>query len=123
MHTANPHRPRTLPHLGGHPLKKPAGVPTSGKPVAHFTVISDSRYRDRDTGEWTDAGSTAVRVTAWGTLAEAVADQLTKGAKVTVTGHKLAAAAYINRDGEAAAALEIVADQVSLDLRQPAGRS
>lgn len=90
--------------------------------MAHFTVISNSRYRDRDTGEWADAGSTAVRVTAWGSLAEAVTDQLGKGAKVAVTGRKLTTDAYINRDGEAAASLEVTAGQVSLDLRQPASR-
>ncbi|MGH3098510.1 MAG: single-stranded DNA-binding protein [Streptosporangiales bacterium] len=104
------------------PLKKPAGVPTSGKAVAHFTVMSNARYQDRDSGQWVDAGATAVRVTCWGTLAEAAADQLTRGAKVTVTGHKLAASSYVNRDGEAAATLEVTADQVHLALRQPAGR-
>jgi single-strand DNA-binding protein len=100
-----------------------ASLTQSGKPVAHFTVISNTRYRDAETGEWTDGTATAVRVTCWGRLAEAAADQLTtKGAKVTVTGHKLAASAYVNRDGEAAATLELTASDISLGPRQPASR-
>lgn len=99
-----------------------ASFTQTGKAVAHFTVMSNARYRDKDTGEWTDAGATAVRVTCWGSLAEAAADQLTRGAKVTVTGHKLAASGYVNRDGEPAATLEVTADQVQLNLRQPPPR-
>ncbi|MGH3098189.1 MAG: single-stranded DNA-binding protein [Streptosporangiales bacterium] len=99
-----------------------ASFTASGKAVAHFTVMSNARYRDKDSGEWVDGAATAVRITCWGTLAEAATDQLARGAKVTVTGHKLAASPYVNRDGEAAATLEVTADQVQLDLRQPAKR-
>lgn len=97
-----------------------AGLTRNGKAVAHFTVMSNARYRDTDTGEWVDASATAVRVTCWGKLAEAAAE-LGKGAKVTVVGHKVTADGYVNRDGEAAASLEVIADTVQLDLRQPAG--
>lgn len=99
-----------------------AALTQTGQTVAHFTVISNSRYRDRDTGEWVDGPATPVRVTAWGRLGESAAEHLGKGDRVTVTGHKLAADAYVNRDGEPAATLEVTAHDVQRSLPRPARR-
>jgi single-strand DNA-binding protein len=91
----------------------------SGKALAKFTVISNQRYFDQQTGRWADGARTDVRVTAWETLAENTAETLRKGSHVTVTGRKVEAHAWISdRDDAAHAALELTADDVQISLRR-----
>lgn len=90
----------------------------SGKTVAHFTVMTTARRKDDETGEWIDGLTTAIRVTAWASLAENVGETLGKGHKVTVTGKRLTADPYVNDDGEAKATLELTADEVDVSLRK-----
>lgn len=59
----------------------PAGVA-----VARFNVAVNRRTFDRTTNAWTDQGTDYHRVTAWRSLAEGVAETLTKGMRVIVTG-------------------------------------
>ncbi|ANZ17472.1 single-stranded DNA-binding protein [Streptomyces noursei] len=57
----------------------------NGTAVATFTVAcNDNRKNDR--GEWEQVGTTWLRCTAWQQRAELVAEQLTKGDTVTITG-------------------------------------
>lgn len=84
----------------------------SGTSVASLTLISEDRYRDNETGEWNSRNRTVVRVTAWRQLAEHVANGYRKGDRIKVEGRRVEARGYINRDGEAAASLELTADEV-----------
>lgn len=58
----------------------------SGAAVVKFSVAVNRRTFDRQTNEWKDAGADYHRVTAWRQLAENVAESLTKGMRVVVTG-------------------------------------
>jgi single-strand DNA-binding protein len=58
----------------------------SGVAVAKFSVAVNRRTYDRQTNEWTDAGTDYHRVTAWRQMAENVAETLTKGMRVIVVG-------------------------------------
>lgn len=84
----------------------------SGDTVASLTLISEDRRFDRDAGDWVSFNRTAVRVTAWRQLAEHVANEYRKGDRVQVTGRRVEARGYINRDGEGAASLEVTADEI-----------
>ena len=89
----------------------------SGRAVTNFTVIGNDRKFDEQRGEWVDAHTTAIRVTAWGKLAENLADTLTVGNLVTVTGNRLTASAYTPKDGGAPrASLELTADRIAVEL-------
>ncbi|CAM3430094.1 single-stranded DNA-binding protein [Tsukamurella hominis] len=61
-------------------------VASTGKAVATFTVADDYGHRDRQTNEWIKDGVTFLRVEVWDYLAEACAEKIGKGTKVTVTG-------------------------------------
>jgi single-strand DNA-binding protein len=90
----------------------------SGKAIVKFVVISNERYRDPHTGNWADGQRTDVRVTAWEALAENTAESLHKGSRVTVTGHRVEAHAWIGETDQAAhAVLELTADEVQVGLR------
>lgn len=53
-----------------------------------------------------------MRVTCWRGLAEHVAETYRKGDRVQVTGRRVQARAFVTRDGEPAATLEVTADEV-----------
>ncbi|HEV7755406.1 MAG TPA: single-stranded DNA-binding protein [Mycobacteriales bacterium] len=88
------------------------------KAIAKFTVISNQRHRDPQTGQWVDGRRTDVRVTAWDTLAENTAESLSKGTQVTVTGRRIEAHAFTSQhDDSVHASLELTADEVTIGLR------
>lgn len=86
----------------------------SGKAVANFTVAENHRTKQGDT--YVDDGSTFYRISAWGSLAENIAESLHKGDRVTVTG-QFRTREYTTRDGAQGRSLDITADTVGPDLR------
>jgi single-strand DNA-binding protein len=64
-----------------HPCLAPTGTA-----VAHFTVAANNGRYDPVTGEWVDKGATFLRCSIRCHAAENVAESLTKGARVLVTG-------------------------------------
>ena len=58
----------------------------SGAAVASFTVASNSRYLDKTTNEWKDGEPVFMRCSVWRQYAENVAESLTRGTRVIVTG-------------------------------------
>lgn len=58
----------------------------TGAAVASFTVAANDRRYDKDTGEWVDKGATFLRCSVWRQAAENLAESLTKGTRVLVTG-------------------------------------
>ena len=70
-----------------------------GKPVLDLRICATPRKKDRDTGEWSDDGSELwVSAPFWGDEAERLAEVLTRGDQVTVTG-SVAQEEFTRRDG------------------------
>ncbi|MBM3669544.1 MAG: single-stranded DNA-binding protein [Actinobacteria bacterium] len=88
----------------------------SGAAVASFTVASSSRVLDKTTNEWKDGDTTYLRCSVWRQYAENVAESLTKGTRVIVTG-RLKQRSYETREGEKRTVMEIDVDDVGPALR------
>lgn len=87
-----------------------------GAAVANFTVASTPRLFDRQTNEFKDGETLFMRCSVWRDYAENVAESLTKGSRVIVTG-KLKARSYKNKDGNDRTAWELEVDEVGPALR------
>ena len=70
----------------------------SGQAVANFTVASTNRMLDKATNEWKDGDTVFIRCSVWRQYAENVAESLTKGTRVIVTG-RLKVRQYETREG------------------------
>ena len=88
----------------------------NGAAVASFTVASSSRYLDKATNEWKDSEPVFLRCNVWRQYAENVAESLTKGTRVIVTG-RLKQRSYETREGEKRTVMEIEVDDVGPALR------
>ena len=88
-----------------------------GVAVVSIRVGSTPRTLNRTTNEWVDGETVWVRCTAWREVAENVAQSLTKGSRVVVTGRLKAPSAYQTAQGEARASLELEIDEVGPSLR------
>lgn len=58
----------------------------AGNAVAVFTVVTDRRRKNKDSGEWESTETSFWDVTAFGQLAENVCESLLKGQRVVVVG-------------------------------------
>src|SRR6202041_709067 len=58
----------------------------AGQPVAKFRVASTPRYLDKTTNEWKDGDSLFLTCNVWRQAAENVAESLTRGMRVIVSG-------------------------------------
>ena len=88
-----------------------------GVAVVSVRVGSTPRTFNRQTNAWEDGETVWVRCTAWREVAENVAQSLTKGTRVVVTGRLKAPSAYQTAQGEARASLELEIDEVGPSLR------
>ena len=88
----------------------------SGAAVANFTVASTPRTFDRQTNEWKDGETLFMRCSIWREAAENVAESLTKGTRVIVTG-RLVQRSYETREGEKRTVVELQVDEVGPSLR------
>lgn len=88
-----------------------------GIAVASVRVASTPRVMNRTTNAWEDGETVWVRCTAWRELAENVAQSLTKGSRVVVTGRLKAPSAYQSASGEARASLEVEIEEIGPSLR------
>lgn len=79
----------------------------SGVPVCNFSLAVNRQWTNRD-GE-TAEKTTWFRITVWQRQAETVARYLRKGSRVLVVGEVEEASAYVTREGEAAATIEVTA--------------
>lgn len=87
----------------------------SGLAVANFTVASSARRFDKATNGYVDAEPIFLRCTAWRTTAENVAESLTRGMRVIVTG-TLKTTSYETREGERRTSLELTVTEVGASL-------
>jgi single-strand DNA-binding protein len=88
----------------------------SGAAVANFTVASTPRTFDRQSNEWKDGETLFLRCSIWREAAESVAESLTKGTRVIVTG-RLVQRSYDTREGEKRTVVELQVDEVGPSLR------
>ena len=87
----------------------------TGRPVANFTVAVNRRSRTPE-GQWEDKLDGFFRCNAWADMAENVAESLTKGARVLVTG-RLQQRSWEDPEGNRRSAVEIQVDEVGPSLR------
>lgn len=88
----------------------------SGVAVANFRVASTPRIYDKQAGEWRDGDSLFLSCSVWRQYAENVAESLTKGNRVIVTG-RLKQRSYETQAGERRTVMEIEVDEVGPSLR------
>ncbi len=89
----------------------------AGIAVASVRVGSTPRTFNRATNEFVDGETVWIRCTAWREVGENVAQTLTKGARVVVTGRMKPASAYQTAQGEARASLELEIGEIGPSLR------
>jgi single-strand DNA-binding protein len=87
----------------------------SGAAVVNFTVASTPRTFDRQSNEWKDGETLFMRCSLWREAAENVAESLTKGMRVIVTG-RLVSRSY-EANGEKRTVTELQVDEVGPSLR------
>jgi single-strand DNA-binding protein len=87
----------------------------SGAAVANFTVAVNRRYKNND-GQWEDKLDGFFRCNCWRDMAEHVAESLTKGTRILVTG-RLQQRSWEDQDGGKRSAFEIQVDEVGPSLR------
>ncbi len=88
----------------------------SGAAVANFTVASTPRTFDRQTQEWKDGDALFLRCNVWRQAAENVAESLTRGARVVVSG-RLKQRSFETKEGEKRTVVELEVDEVGPSLR------
>ena len=87
----------------------------NGAAVVKFRVAVNKRYKD-EAGNWKDGETSYFTVNAWRTLAENVAESLTRGTRVVVAG-RLQMRSWETQDGDKRTVVEIEADEVGPSLR------
>ena len=85
-----------------------------GLSVANFAVAVNERVKNNSTGEWEDRAN-SIDCTMFGRRAEALAQYMTKGTKVTIEG-KLRWSQW-EKNGEKRSKVEVVVDEVELMAR------
>ena len=93
----------------------------SGQPVAKFRVASTPRFKDTQTGEWKDGDSLFLTCNVWRQAAENVAESLTRGMRVIVSG-RLRQRSYETKEGEKRTVYEVEVDDVGPSLRNASAK-
>ena len=88
----------------------------SGAAVAKFRVASTPRVLDKTTNEWKDGDSLFLHCQVWRQPAENVAETLTKGMRVILTG-RLKQRSYETKEGEKRTVYEVEVDEIGPSLR------
>jgi single-strand DNA-binding protein len=88
----------------------------SGAAVANFTVASTPRTFDRASNEWKDGEALFLRCNIWRQAAENVAETLTRGARVIVSG-RLKQRSFETKEGEKRTVIELEVDEIGPSLR------
>ncbi len=89
---------------------------SSGVAVANFTVASTPRTFDRNSNEWKDGEALFLRCSIWRQAAENVAESLTRGARVIVSG-RLKQRSFETREGEKRTVVELEVEEIGPSLK------
>jgi single-strand DNA-binding protein len=87
----------------------------NGAAVVKFRVAVNRRFKD-EAGNWKDGETSYFTVNAWRTLAENVAETLSRGTRVLVAG-RLQMRSWETQDGDKRTVVEIEADEIGPSLR------
>lgn len=90
-------------------------IPT-GAAVANFRIASTPRRFNSQTNQWEDGEALFLTCNVWRQAAENVAESLSKGMRVIVTG-RLRQRSYQDREGNNRSSYEIEVDEVGPSLR------
>ena len=88
----------------------------SGAAVCNFTVASTPRTFDRNSNEWKDGDALFMRCNIWREAAENVAESLTRGSRVIVSG-RLKQRSYETNEGEKRTVVELEVDEIGPSLK------
>jgi single-strand DNA-binding protein len=88
----------------------------NGAAVANFTVASTPRFMDKATNEWKDGDTLFLRCNIWRQAAENVAESLTRGTRVIVSG-RLKQRSYETKEGEKRTVYEVEVDEIGPSLK------
>lgn len=89
---------------------------TQGAAVASFRVASTPRRYNSQTNQWEDGEALFLQCSVWRQAAENVAETLTKGMRVIVSG-RLRQRSYETREGERRWVFEVDVDEVGPSLK------
>lgn len=87
----------------------------NGAAVVKFRVAVNRRFKD-EAGNWKDGETSYFSVNAWRSLGENIAESLTRGTRVVVTG-RLQMRSWETQDGDKRSVIEIEADEVGPSLK------
>lgn len=88
----------------------------NGSAVANFTVASNSRYFNRNSGQWEEKATMFIRCEAWRSQADNIAETLKKGMRVMVHG-ELSISTYSKQDGSTGTSVDIKNAEVAVSLK------
>ena len=88
----------------------------SGSAVANLTIASTPKTFDRNSNKWKDGETLFLRASVWREMAENVAESLTKGMRVIVTG-RLKSRSYETKEHEKRTVIELEIDEIGPSLR------
>ncbi len=86
-----------------------------GAAVANFRIAVNQRFKDAQ-GNWVDGETSYFRINCWRQLAENIAESLTRGTRVVVTG-RLKFRQWETQEGEKRSVVEIEAEEVGPSLK------
>src|SRR6478672_9934433 len=89
----------------------------SGSAVANFTIASTPRTFDRQSNEWKDGETLFLRASVWREAAENVAESLTKGMRVIVSGRLKSRSYEDKKTQEKRTVIELEVDEIGPSLR------
>ena len=89
----------------------------NGAAVANFTVASTPRSFDRQSNDWKDGETLFMRCSVWREAAENVAESLTRGARVIVSGRLVSRSWDDKETGQKRTVMEMQVDEVGPSLR------
>jgi single-strand DNA-binding protein len=89
----------------------------NGTAMVKFTIASTPRTLDRESGQWKDGDPLFLNCTGWRDMAEHIAESLTKGTRVIVTGRLRLSRWEDKESGEKRSAYGLEVDEVGPSLR------
>lgn len=95
---------------------------SSGAALCSFTVACTPRAYDKQTGEWKDGQALFMRCSVWRRQAENVAESITRGTRVIVTG-RLKQRDFQTKEGEKRSVMELDVEELGISLLLNSGRS
>lgn len=88
----------------------------NGKPYTRFTIATDRRELNKTTNQWESKDSTFWNCTAFGPLAENIAESLAKGTAVIATG-RASQEDWTDKQGNKRTSMKVVIDEIGPTLR------